>query len=227
MNKLTIENLFFSGVHFGHLSKFCHKKMIPYIYGVTSKMNIIDLTKTIKCFNNAIFAITEVVSKGGVILFVGTKRCAKDYVKKYAIDCGMPFVNHRWLGGLLTNFAVIKKSIGCLSELKKLGLTLDKKELTRAEFIVLNRRLKKLSLNFDGIINLSTIPDLLVVIDSTHEKLAIREAKCLQVPIVAVVDSDSDPSGINYVIPGNDDSISSVQFYLDVISSAVLAAKKL
>ena len=226
MNKLTIENLFFSGVHFGHLSKFCHKKMMSYVYGVTSKMSIIDLNKTLKCFVIAVSAISEVVSKGGIILFVGTKWCARDYVKKYAVDCGMPFVNHRWLGGLLTNFDVIKKSIGCLNELKKLDMTLNKNELTKTDFILLNRRLKELSLNFDGIVSLSTIPDLVIIIDSSYEKLAIREARCLQVPIVAVVDTDSDPSGVNFVIPGNDDSTSSIQFYLEIISNAVLVAKK-
>ncbi len=222
MSNLSIENLFSSNVQYGHLSKFCHKKMEPFIYGVSSKMSIIDLNKTLSCFLDAISVVKEVVLNGGIILFVGTKWCAKECVEKYASDCGMPFINHRWLGGLLTNFDVIKKSIGCLNELRKLNMTINKKELTKTESVLLNRRLKKLSLNFNGVVGLSAIPDLIFIVDSSYEKLAVCEARCSKVPIIAVVDSDSDPTGIDYVIPGNDDSIDSIRCYLEIISKSIL-----
>lgn len=222
MIDLTIENLFSSGAHYGHLLKYSNKKMLPYIYGSFNKISIIDLNKTLDCFKSVLSVIENISAKGGTILFVGTKKCAKEAIKRYATLCGMPFINHRWLGGLLTNFNVMKKSIGCLNELKTLNMNLNKNELTRSEYTVLNHRLRKLSLNFEGIINLSSLPDLLIVIDSVYEKLAIKEALFLQIPTIAFVDTNGDPNIVTYPVPANDDSVSCICYYLEIISEIIL-----
>lgn len=225
MSDLQLEKLFYSGAHFGHLSKFCNKKMLSYVYGTVSKMSVIDLRKTMVCFKHALVFIEKTVISGGKVLFVGTKQCTRDLVEEFAIKCGMSYINKRWLGGLLTNFNYVKKSVGCLNELKRINLTLNKSDLTKIERMTLSRRLRRLSLNFNGILEMSTIPELLFVIDVNHNKAAIREANSLKIPVIGIVDTDSTPIGVDFVIPGNDDSINAIRFYLEVVSKHIIDIK--
>ncbi|WP_335334133.1 30S ribosomal protein S2 [Candidatus Pseudothioglobus singularis] len=213
-----------AGVHFGHRSRFWHPKMEPYIYGTRNGVHIINLEKTLPQFNDVLNFASKTASQGGSILFVGTKRAASNIIKEEAIRCGMPYVNHRWLGGMMTNYKTIKASIKRLKDLEFLAEE-NFAQFTKKEALVMTREMEKLERSLGGIKDLGSIPDVVFVVDIGHEKNAVREARTLRLPIIGVVDSNHNPEGIDYVIAGNDDSIRAISYYARKIADAVLEAK--
>lgn len=226
VHEVRVDKLFDVGAHFGHLIRFSNRKMLPYIYGSVAGMGILDLHKTVSCFNLAVSFLREKVVNGGVVLFVGTKRSARTAIEKAANECSMPYVNNRWPGGLLTNFNIVRRSVGCLHELKKVSNSININSLVREERIILTRRLKRLTLNYSGILNMYELPDVLFVIDVKNERAAVVEANLLGIPVIGIVDTDSDPDGVDFVIPGNDDSLNAVNYYVDFFSSLLMSLKK-
>jgi len=227
MSKLpttTISELLDAGVHFGHKKARWNPKMAPYIYGVKDDTHIIDLQQTVGLVQVALNVIYETVKKNGKVLFVSTKIQARDILAEYAEKCGQYYVNYRWLGGMLTNWGTISRSIKKLDNLEKtLNDQEDLETYTKKEILDFTRKRDKLLESLGGIRNIGEKPDLIVVIDTNKEHLAIKEAIKLGIPIVAVVDTNSDPDNINYPIPGNDDAIRSIRLYCTLFSDAVLA----
>ena len=223
---VTMREMLEVGVHFGHSTRFRNPEMQEYIYGVSNKINIINLEKTLPLFNTAMHYIKKVVSKGGKILFVGTKRQARGLVAEYADKCGMPYVDHRWLGGMLTNFKTIKQSIRRLNELEKMQEEGVLNKLTKKEGLNIMRKFKKLECGLNGIKNMGGLPDALFIIDVGHENIAIKEANRLGIPVIGVVDTNSSPKGVEYVIPGNDDAIKAIKFYVEKTADIILSAKE-
>ena len=221
MPEFTMRQLLEAGVHFGHHTKRWNPKMSPYIFGVRNGVHIIDLQQTMPMLYAALSAIREVTAAGGRILFVGTKRQASELIADAAGRCGQYFVNHRWLGGTLTNWKTITASI---QRLRDLDETLDTEEsgLTKKELLGLTREREKLQRALGGIKEMGGLPDILFVVDTNKEAIAIKEAKKLNIPVVGIIDSNSDPDGISYAIPGNDDAIRSIALYCDLVSRAVL-----
>ncbi|MDE0334900.1 MAG: 30S ribosomal protein S2 [Defluviicoccus sp.] len=221
MPDFTMRQLLEAGVHFGHHTKRWNPKMSPYIFGVRNGIHIIDLQQTMPMLYAALSAIREVTAAGGRILFVGTKRQASDLIADAAGRCGQYFVNHRWLGGTLTNWKTITASI---QRLRDLDETLDTEEsgLTKKELLGLTREREKLQRALGGIKEMGGLPDILFVVDTNKESIAIKEAKKLNIPVVGIIDSNSDPDGISFAIPGNDDAIRSIALYCDLVSRAVL-----
>jgi small subunit ribosomal protein S2 len=221
---VTIADLLDAGIHFGHNSSRWNPKMAPYIYGVRDNIHIIDLQQTEPLMKIALKKIYETVKNNGKVLFVGSKVQATDLVAQYAEKCGQFYVNNRWLGGTLTNWGTISKSIKTLDNLEK---TLEDEEsndkYTKKELSDFNRKREKLLKSLAGIRKIGGKPDLLVVIDTNKEHLAIKEAQKLAIPVIAVVDSNSNPDGIDFPIPGNDDAIRSIRLYCDLFSAAALA----
>ncbi len=213
-----------AGVHFGHRSRFWHPKMECYIYGIRNGVHIINLEKSLPMFNDVLNFASKTVAAGGSILFVGTKRAASDIIKEEAIRCGMPYVNHRWLGGMMTNYKTIKSSIKRLKDLEFLAEE-NFAQFGKKEALMMTREMQKLERSLGGIKDLGSIPDVVFVIDIGHEKNAVKEAQKLGLPIIGVVDTNHNPEGIDYVIPGNDDSIRAISFYVREIANAVLEAK--
>jgi small subunit ribosomal protein S2 len=215
-----------AGVHFGHQTRYWNPKMSSYIFGQRNKIHIVNLEKTLPLFNDAMNYLGSMAANGGKILFVGTKRAAQDTVREEAERCGMPFVNHRWLGGMLTNFKTIKQSIKRLKELEAMveDGSIDRR-FNKKEALGLRRELEKLERSLGGIKNMNGTPDALFVIDVDHEDIAISEARKLGIPVVGVVDTNSNPDGIDYVIPGNDDSIRAIRLYAQGVSHSVLEGK--
>ena len=224
MAKASMKKMLEAGVHFGHRSRFWHPKMEPYIYGTRNGVHIINLEKTLPQFNDVLNFASKTASQGGSILFVGTKRAASNIIKEEAIRCGMPYVNHRWLGGMMTNYKTIKASIKRLKDLEFLAEE-NFAQFTKKEALVMTREMEKLERSLGGIKDLGTIPDVVFVVDIGHEKNAVREAQTLRLPIIGVVDSNHKPEGIDYVIAGNDDSIRAIGYYARKIADAVLEAK--
>ena len=224
MAKASMKKMLEAGVHFGHRSRFWHPKMEPYIYGTRNGVHIINLEKTLPQFNDVLNFASKTASQGGSILFVGTKRAASNIIKEEAIRCGMPYVNHRWLGGMMTNYKTIKASIKRLKDLEFLAEE-NFSQFTKKEALVMTREMEKLERSLGGIKDLGTIPDVVFVVDIGHEKNAVREAQTLRLPIIGVVDSNHNPEGIDYVIAGNDDSIRAIGYYARKIADAVLEAK--
>ena len=221
--KISISDLLDAGIHFGHKAARWNPKMAPYIYGVRDDVHIIDLQHTAVLMQIAMKKIYEVVKANGKVLFVGTKIQASDIIAEYAAQCGQYYVNHRWLGGTLTNWGTVSKSIKTLEEFEK---TLADEETiedyTKKEILETSRKKDKLLRAFAGIRNMGGKPDLLVVIDTNKEHLAVKEALKLNIPIIAVVDTNSDPDNITYPVPGNDDAIRSIRLYADYFSRAAL-----
>ena len=218
----SMKELLEAGVHFGHQTHRWNPKMKEFIYGEHNKIHIINLTLTMHMLRNALVAVSEVTKSGGRILFVGTKRQASEIISDSASQCAQYYVNHRWLGGTLTNWKTISNTI---SRLKSIQTTLDEVEsagLTKKELLKLTRERDKLELSIGGIKNMGSLPDLIFVIDTVREQIAIKEAKKLNIPIAAIIDSNSDPDGITFPIPGNDDSTKSIKLYCDLISQAAL-----
>lgn len=226
MNNISVVDLFKAKVHFGHLKRFISPKMMKYVYSVDNKISIINLDLTLKMLTKALNFIENIVKNNGVILFVGTKRQASTLVKLYSEKISMPYVNFRWLGGLLTNYKTIKASVDKLKELEE-DINKDTfQHLTKKEMLMMTRKLKKLKLNLDGIKNMKGLPDALFIIDVNYESTALLEAKKLSIPVIGIVDTNSNPDNIDYLIPGNDDATDSIRFYLDVISNHVLKLKQ-
>jgi small subunit ribosomal protein S2 len=214
-----------AGVHFGHQTRFWNPKMAPFIFGERNKIHIINLERTLPLYNEAAAFIKGVIADGGKVLFVGTKRSARDAIQVEASRCGMPYVNQRWLGGMLTNFKTIRQSIKRLKELEELRDTGALERRNKKEAQKLRRELDKLLRSLGGIKDMNGLPDALFVVDVGHEEIAVHEAQKLGVPVVAVVDSNCSPDGIDYVIPGNDDAMKAIQLYAAGISEAVIEGK--
>ena len=226
MANISMRQMLEAGVHFGHQTRYWNPKMATYIFGERNKIHIINLEKTLPLFNDAMNFIGKLSSNGGKILFVGTKRAARDVVQEEAERCNMPYVNHRWLGGMLTNFKTIRQSIKRLKELE--AMEADGSMNTRfhkKEALTLRRELEKLNRSLGGIKDLPGIPDAVFIVDSGHEKIAVSEARKLGIPVISVVDTNNDPDVVDYVIPGNDDAIRAVQLYVQGASAAVLEGR--
>jgi small subunit ribosomal protein S2 len=225
MPQITMRQMLEAGVHFGHQTRYWNPKMGPYIFGARGKIHIINLEKTVPLFNDAMNFISGVAQKRGVILFVGTKRSARDSIKEEAERCGQPFMTQRWLGGTLTNFATVKKSVARLKELEAAETDGTFQKLVKHEVLTMRRERDKLEASLGGIKEMNRLPDALFVIDVGHEDIAIKEAKKLGIPVIAVVDTNYDPELVDYAIPGNDDAIRAVQLYARAAADAVLEGK--
>jgi small subunit ribosomal protein S2 len=225
MPQITMRQMLEAGVHFGHQTRYWNPKMGPYIFGARGKIHIINLEKTVPLFNDAMNFISGVAQKRGMILFLGTKRSARDSIKEEAERCGMPFMTQRWLGGTLTNFATVKKSVGRLKELEAAETDGTFEKLVKHEVLGLRRERDKLEASLGGIKEMNRLPDALFVIDIGHEDIAIKEAKKLGIPVIAVVDTNYNPELVDYAIPGNDDAIRAVQLYARAAADAVLEGK--
>ncbi len=225
MPQVTMRQMLEAGVHFGHQTRYWNPKMAPYIFGARGKIHIINLEKTVPLFTDAMNFISGVAQKRGIVLFLGTKRSAREPMKEEAIRCGQPYMTQRWLGGTLTNFATVKKSVARLKELEagETDGTFDK--LVKHEVLGLRREREKLFASLGGIKDMNRLPDAIFVIDIGHEDIAIKEAKKLGIPVIAVVDSNYDPALVDYPIPGNDDAIRAVQLYARAAADAVLEGK--
>ena len=225
MPQITMRQMLEAGVHFGHQTRYWNPKMAPYIFGARGKIHIINLEKTMPLFSDAMNYMSSIAQKRGIILFVGTKRSAREAIREEAERCGMPFMTQRWLGGTLTNFVTVKKSVARLKELEGFETdgTFDK--LVKHEVLALRREREKLEASLGGIKEMPRLPDALFVIDIGHEDIAVKEAQKLGIPVVAVVDTNYDPSLVDYAIPGNDDAIRAVQLYARAAADAVLEGK--
>jgi small subunit ribosomal protein S2 len=222
---IAIKDLLEAGVHFGHQTKRWNPKMKEYIFGERNGIYILDLNKTAKKFREAEEFVTNLAADGRTLLFVGTKRQAQDVIAEEAQRCGMFYVNERWLGGLLTNFATIQRSLGRLRDLEAMATdgrfdTLSKKEIARNE-----KEHKKLAKNLDGIRGMSRLPDAVFVVDTKKEKIAVDEARKLKIPVIGIVDTNCDPDEVDYVIPGNDDALRSIRLFASKIGEAVTAGR--
>jgi len=214
-----------AGVHFGHQTRFWDPKMAPFIFGERNKIHIINLEKSLPLFNDATGFIKNLVSNGGSVMFVGTKRAARDSLAEEARRCNMPFVSHRWLGGMLTNFKTVKQSIKRLKDLEAMEETGTFEALNKKEVLGLRREMEKLERSLGGIKNMPGLPDAIFIIDVMHERIAINEAKKLGIPVIGVVDTNSNPDDVDYVIPGNDDAMRAINLYTKCVADAVLEGK--
>ncbi|MFZ2650086.1 MAG: 30S ribosomal protein S2 [Burkholderiaceae bacterium] len=221
---ITMREMLEAGVHFGHQTRFWHPKMAPYIYGHRNKIHIINLEKTLPLFQDAMKFVRQIASKRGTVLMIGTKRQARDVVAMEAKRAGMPFVDQRWLGGMMTNFKTVKAS---LKKLKDMQAQIDAGTEIRIkkEALMFQRELAKLEKDIGGIQDMNALPDAMFVIDVGYHKIAVAEAKKLRIPIIGVVDSNHSPEGIDYVIPGNDDSSKALALYARAVADAVLEGK--
>ena len=221
MPDFTLRQLLEAGVHFGHHTRRWNPKMGPYIFGIRNQVHIIDLQQTVPMLDRALRAVRDVTAAGGRVLFVGTKRAAAEHVAEAAKKCGQYYVNHRWLGGMLTNWKTITGSIKRLRQIEEM-LGGDVQGLTKKEVLDVTRDQDKLERALGGIKDMGGLPDILFIIDTNKEKLAVEEAVKLGIPVIAVLDSNSDPTGVTYPIPGNDDAIRAITMYCDLIAGAVL-----
>jgi small subunit ribosomal protein S2 len=228
LNAIAMKDLLEAGVHFGHQTKRWNPKMKPYIFGERNGIYIIDLGRTAKLYREAAEFVSNVCSQNGTVLFVGTKRQAQDAIAEESQRCGMFFVNQRWLGGLLTNFSTIQRSLARLRELEAMTAdggryeTLSKKEIARLE-----KERRKLAKNLDGIRGMNRLPDIVFIVDTKHEQIAVDEARKLKIPVIGVVDTNCDPDEVDYVIPGNDDALRSIRLFAAGIADAVLSGRGL
>ncbi|UNB92319.1 MAG: 30S ribosomal protein S2 [gamma proteobacterium endosymbiont of Trioza apicalis] len=218
MINITINDMFKAGVHFGHQTRYWNPKMKSFIFGVYNRIHIINLEETLFMFKEALIAFKRVISHKGRVLFVGTKNNASKLIKKTAVNCNQFFVNHRWLGGMLTNWKTVRQSINRLKDLEIQSKDGTFKKLTKKESSLRLHELNKLENSLGGIKNMNVLPDALFVIDAKHEHIAIKEANNLGIVVFAIVDTNSNPDYIDYVIPGNDDSIKAISLYLNIIS---------
>ncbi len=222
MSHITMKQLLEAGVHFGHQTRRWNPKMKPFIFGERNGIHIIDLQQTLKYFEIAYEFAKNVVSDGGKILFVGTKKQAQDAIKEEAQRCGMPYVNHRWLGGTLTNFRTIRQSVEKLKKLEQWFADGTIERFVKKERLILERKKAKLQRNLEGIKDMDTLPQALYIVDPVYEEIAVREARKLGIPIIAIVDTNCDPDLIDYIIPGNDDAIRAVKLITSKIADACL-----
>jgi len=226
MAAVTMRQMLETGVHFGHQTRYWNPKMAPFIFGARSSIHIINLEKTLPLFNDAMNFVGKIAAKKGTILFVGTKKAARQTVVEEANRCGMPYVNHRWLGGMLTNFKTIKKSINRLKELE--AMTADgtiNQRFNKKEALGMQREMEKLERSVGGIKEMRGVPEAVFIFDVGYEKNAVSEAKKLGIPVIGIVDTNNSPELVDYMIPGNDDSIRAIKLYCQTASAAVLEAK--
>lgn len=221
MNAIQIHELLKAGAHFGHQTRYWNPKMRPFIFGARNKVHIIDLEKTVPLFNLALLELRKIAARKGKVLFVGTKRAASDEVKAAAQACDQFYVNHRWLGGMLTNWKTVRQSIKRLKELELQAQDGTFEKLTKKEALMRTREMAKLENSLGGIKNMGGLPDALFVIDAAYENIAIREANKLGIPVLAIVDTNANPDGVNYLIPGNDDATRAIKLYLEAVVKSI------
>jgi small subunit ribosomal protein S2 len=214
-----------AGVHFGHQTRFWNPKMADYIFGARNKIHIVNLEKTLPLYTDAVNAIGKIAANRGTILFVGTKRAARNTIQEEAERCGMPYVNHRWLGGMLTNYKTIRQSIQRLMDLEEMSTSGGFARLTKKEALGLRREMDKLEKVLGGIKNMKGLPDALFIIDVGHEEIAVSEANKLGIPVFGIVDTNNSPDGIDYVVPGNDDAIKAIRLYSQGIADAAIEGR--
>jgi small subunit ribosomal protein S2 len=214
-----------AGVHFGHQTRYWNPKMAPYIFGERNKIHIINLEKSLPMAREACAFVKATVADGGKVLFVGTKRAARDSIRKHAVRCEMPFVSQRWLGGMLTNYKTIRQSVKRLMTLEEMADEGGFEGLTKKEVLGLNREQEKLERSLGGIKEMKSLPDVMFVVDVEHEDIAIREARKLGIPVVAVVDTNCSPDGVDYIVPGNDDAMRAIELYTALVADAVIEGK--
>lgn len=222
MAKVTMRQMLEAGVHFGHQTRYWNPKMGQYIFGERNKIHIINLEKTLPMFNDALNFTGKLAARGGKILFVGTKRAAQNTVREEANRCKMPYVNYRWLGGMLTNFKTVKQSIRRLQELDKMIADGSMQSRGKKEILTLTRELDKLEKSLGGIKDMRSLPDALFIIDVGHEDIAVKEAVTLGIPVIGVVDTNNALTGVDYVIPGNDDAIRAIQLYASAVADSIV-----
>lgn len=225
MPNITMRQMLEAGVHFGHQTRYWNPKMAPYIFGARGKIHIINLEETLPLMQDALNYLSGVAAKRGTILFVGTKRAAGEAVAENAQKAGCPYVSHRWLGGMLTNFRTVKQSIKRLKQLEAMRDDGSFEHLVKKEVLQLTREQEKLEKSLGGIKDMRSVPDVIFLIDVGYESIAVKEAHTLGIPIVAVVDSNHSPEGVDYVIPGNDDAIRSIQLYTSAAAEAILEGR--
>ena len=227
MSKVSMRDMLQAGVHFGHQTRFWNPKMKPFIFGARNGVHIINLEKTVPMFDDALNFVGNIAAKKGKILFVGTKRAASEAVKEAAASCDQFYVNHRWLGGMLTNWKTVRQSIKRLKDLELQAQDGTFEKLTKKEALMRTREMEKLEKSLGGIKDMGGLPDVLFVIDAEHEHIAIKEANNLGIPVVSIVDTNSNPDGVDYIIPGNDDAIRAVSLYLSAVAGVVNDAREL
>jgi small subunit ribosomal protein S2 len=221
----TMRQMLEAGVHFGHQTRYWNPKMAPYIFGHRNKIHIINLEKTMVMYQDAMKFIRQLAANKGTVLFVGTKRQAREIIAEEAARCGMPYVDHRWLGGMLTNFKTVKQSIKRLKDMEQVVADGGLEKMPKKEALHFSRELEKLQKSLGGFKSLDGVPDALFVIDVGYQKGAIQEARKLGVPVVAVVDSNHNPDGVSHIIPGNDDSSRAIRLYARGVADAVLEGR--
>ena len=226
MSNVTMREMLEAGVHFGHQTRFWNPKMAPFIFGERNKIHIINLEQTMPMCRDAVNYLGKVASKKGKVMFVGTKRAASDSIKEEAQRCGMPFVNHRWLGGMLTNFRTVRASIKRLKELQDMAASNSYEKISKKEILNLSREQEKLDKTLGGIKEMGGLPDVLFVVDVGYEKIAVQEAAKLGIPVVGIVDTNNSPDNIEYIVPGNDDSMRAIKLYTRMVADAVLDGKQ-
>jgi len=222
---VSMREMLEAGVHFGHQTRYWNPRMAPYIFGQRNKIHIVNLEKTLDLYNEALKFVRQLASNKGTLLFVGTKRQARDIVREEATRCGSPFVDYRWLGGMLTNYKTVKQSIKRLKEMEQMLQDGTMERLAKKEQLHYQREMEKLNRSLGGIKDMNGLPDALFVIDVGYQKIAVAEARKLAIPLIAVVDTNNSPEGISYVIPGNDDSSRAVRLYARGVADAVLEGR--
>ena len=225
MADVTMRQMLEAGVHFGHQTRYWNPKMAPFIFGERNKIHIINLEKSLPLAREASAFVKATVADGGTVLFVGTKRAAREAVRTHAARCGMPFVSQRWLGGMLTNYKTIRQSVKRLKTLEAMAADGGFEGLTKKEILGLTREQEKLERSLGGIKDMRSLPDVMFIVGVDHEDIAIREAHKLGIPVVAVVDTNCSPDGVDYVIPGNDDAMRAIELYSTIVADAVLEGK--
>ncbi|MBF2760944.1 MAG: 30S ribosomal protein S2 [Ectothiorhodospiraceae bacterium AqS1] len=227
MANVSIRDMLEAGIHFGHQTRYWNPKMRPYIFGERNKIHIVDLETTLPLYKDALNYLGRVAAEGLTVLFVGTKRAAQESIALHAQRCGMPYVDRRWLGGMLTNFRTVKQSIKRMKDLEAMIEEGRLDRISKKEGLALRRELAKLENGIGGIKNMEKIPDALFLIDVGHEKIAVAEAVKLEIPVVAVVDTNNTPDGVNYVIPGNDDAMRAIDLYVTGVADAIIEGREL
>ena len=225
MSKVSMKDMLQAGVHFGHQTRFWNPKMSQFIFGSRNKVHVINLENTVPAFNEALDVLRAEAAKGNQVLFVGTKRAANKIIKEQAERCGMPYVSHRWLGGMLTNYKTIRASIRRFRELEAQQNDGTFEKITKKEVLMRTRMKDKLENSIGGIKDMNGLPDILFVVDVDHERIAINEANKLGIRVVGIVDTNSDPDGVDHIIPGNDDSIRAIKLYAASVADSILEGK--
>ena len=225
MTTVSMRDMLQAGVHFGHQTRFWNPKMDQYIFGARNKIHIVNLEHTVPAFNEALERVRQLASGGNKILFVGTKRAAAKTIKEQAERAGMPYVSHRWLGGMLTNYKTIRASIRRYRDLETQSQDGTFEKLTKKEALMRTRTMEKLENSIGGIKDMGGLPDAIFVVDVDHERIAVQEANKLGIPVIGIVDTNSNPDGVDYVIPGNDDAIRAIKLYVTAMADAVLEGK--